>query len=774
MIDFSNAVIVTFDNDVKSMVQKAATMLADEIFRRTGVNIETRNAPDPCRPSIVFRLTETLHVGDSAPATITPPIKDGEGYVLHIENGKENPPRVWVIGGRGRALLYGAGKLLRQFMTHSERGKLILPDQSSGEICSSSPRFPLRGHQLGYRSLPNTYDAWDVTKYEQYLRDMIIFGANCVELTPTLNPEEPPTEIMPVKPWEMTLRISALLDSYDTDLWLWIPNEDWSHSDPKNWDRMLRDRERLYAETPRINHVFAPGGDPGDMPVEILMDFMARNSDILRKYHPKAGMWLSPQGFSQTDLSWFYQYLQQNEPEWLTGVVYGPWICDTLVHCRQMVPTRYRFRRYPDITHCTRCQYPVPNWDAAYALTLCREPINPRPIAQAHIHNLYMNQAEGALCYSEGVNDDVNKFVWLERLWNPDTPVREIMLDYGRVFGGSRIAKEFSDGIQGLEDNWVGPLLNNPLPKQTFERWHGIWLSATNEDRSSNWRLQQLYFRSLCDVYVQNRLVMEKKQEKDALNILKNADTIGSETAVKRALSALSNAAQIAEMIQMRREIFDIGEALWKSIGMQMSVSLYHADGEERGAVLDTIDRPLSNRAWLEKRMQLALDFPTEGEKLAHLAQTVRWIDPGEGGYYDDLGDPENQPHLVKTLAWEDDPGCMQSAFEEFGGYNPEYRQSWNYQASTLYDTPLEMLYEGLDPNRGYLLRAIYHGRFHSSMRLFANDELLHEPIRGAAFPTALEFDIPRELTQGGELRLRWENAEGRGCQVAEVWLIKI
>jgi hypothetical protein len=44
--------------------------------------------------------------------------------------------------------------------------------------------------------------------------------------------------------------------------------------------------------------------------------------------------------------------------------------------------------------------------------------------------------------------------------------------------------------------------------------------------------------------------------------------------------------------------------------------------------------------------------------------------------------------------------------------------------------------------------------------------------------PRPLEFDIPAEATAAGELSLIWNRepglgGNGRGCQVAEVWLFK-
>jgi hypothetical protein len=52
-------------------------------------------------------------------------------------------------------------------------------------------------------------------------------------------------------------------------------------------------------------------------------------------------------------------------------------------------------------------------------------------------------------------------------------------------------------------------------------------------------------------------------------------------------------------------------------------------------------------------------------------------------------------------------------------------------------------------------------------------------PFIEKAFPVSpQEFDIPGKATERGELELSWfrepgQGGNGRGCQVAEVWLIK-
>ncbi len=45
-----------------------------------------------------------------------------------------------------------------------------------------APALPVRGHQLGYRLKSNTYDGWNGAQFEQYVRDLAVFGTNTIEL----------------------------------------------------------------------------------------------------------------------------------------------------------------------------------------------------------------------------------------------------------------------------------------------------------------------------------------------------------------------------------------------------------------------------------------------------------------------------------------------------------------------------------------------------------------------------------------------------------------
>src|ERR1044072_7723272 len=76
------------------------------------------------------------------------------------------------------------------------------------------------------------------------------------------------------------------------------------------------------------------------------------------------------------------------EPAWLRGVVYGPQTQTTVPQLGAVIPPPYQIRDYPDITHSRHCQYPVPDWDVAFALTEGREVSNPRPTQTANIFRL--------------------------------------------------------------------------------------------------------------------------------------------------------------------------------------------------------------------------------------------------------------------------------------------------------------------------------------------------------------------------------------------------
>jgi hypothetical protein len=89
------------------------------------------------------------------------------------------------------------------------------------------------------------------------------------------------------------------------------------------------------------------------------------------------------------------------------------------------------------------------------------------------------------------------------------------------------------------------------------------------------------------------------------------------------------------------------------------------------------------------------------------------------------------------------------------------------------------MHYEGLDASARYTVRVVYGGdNFRVRIRLDADGKEIHPLIAKPNPLRPVEFEIPQTATADGMLDLRWTRepglgGNGRGCQVAEVWLIR-
>jgi hypothetical protein len=532
---------------------------------------------------------------------------------------------------------------------------------------------------------------------------------------------------------------------------------------------------------PRLDAVFVPGGDPGHTQPKYMFALLEKQTQNLRRYHPKAQMWMSPQGFNQEWMEEFYGLMKQ-EPAWLSGVVFGPQIRVSYRELRERVPRKYPLRFYPDITHSIQSQYPVPDWDTVYALTEGREGPNPRPTTEAQIFRLNQNHGVGFLTYSEGCNDDVNKLLWSALGWDPQANVPDILREFGRYFIGDVYAEGIAQGILALERNWQGPLLTNANVYTVLEQFQELERTVTPQVLL-NWRFQQLLYRAYYDAYNRSRLIYENALENEAVAKLADARRLGSLTAMGEAEAVLERAVTRPVSQAWRARVFELAEALYQSIRAQLSVPRYKAIAVGRGANLDSIDVPFNDRPWLTYRFVEIRKLASEAERLKAIEEIVNWTNPGPGGFYDDLGNLAHQPHLVRGLPYDQDPDFLATSLVGFadGGRFSQvpWRFSWKNHAQSMFDAPLEMRYRDLDPTAQYKLRVVYAGERAMGIRLVADEKYEIHPLLQQEFPPKpMEFDIPPEATQDGELRLTWRKppglgGSGRGCQVAEVWLIR-
>ena len=760
----AQAAIVTDNTSWTVPEQKAAAWLHDEIVARTGMNVPVvdHSAFTPSSGVTAFLVGRAGHHAliDALRPSLSLP---AEGFHLEMMTSVGNP-YVICAGADNRGTLYAVGKCLRKMNYASAR--LIVPSLNE----ESSPQNTIRGHQLGYRETNNTIDKWDVPQFEQYFRDLLIFGINSVELIPPRSPSNPAQGPLMVRtPWDMNLQLCSLCNEYDLKVWMWLPAEV-DLTNPTLRAQLLADRTALFAACSRIDAVFVPGGDPGSNTAANLVSYCQDLATALRSYHPNAEMWISNQKFSFADRDWFYNYLQTVQPTWFNGLVYGPSSPDLLANTRAQVPAQYGVRHYPDITHCVRSQYPVPEWDHAYALTEGREPINPRPVAEAHICTVFDDYIDGAVTYSDGVHDDVNKAIWSARLWDRNASVWETLEDYNRYFFSNEFGEGLVTDILNLEGNWVGSVRTNSGIDTTLANWQAMEAVASAGTLANNWRFQEGLFRACYDAYVRARRIEAASLEQTAYNQLAQARSVGANTAINNALATLASQDGSGVGAALRARIMELGEDLNTTIGMQMSVPLYGASGSERGAVLDFLDEYLNNRIWLENELNAILGLGNETDKLAGITRLIGWEMGGPDGFYEDLGNGAEgkEPHLIHAKTWEEDPGDLLTVADAFD-WNKylSARLSWRQAAATDV-VPLEMNFDGLDPAADYTVKTTYG--YGANFSLDADGVRIHNGFNMLDPPRQYEYAIPQGLTADGKLTLSWQMA-GTSVGVGEVWL---
>ena len=752
ILDLSQANIIISPQIKTPLQETAGNILVEEIEKRTKLQLPI-NTDGNSKTNIALVLAS-----EQESFGLKVPIREGqdipelkkEGYrILHEVEGDKNT--LWIIGADERGILYGIGKLLRT--AKMSEGRITL---AANTDFSEAPEYALRGHQFGYRNTANSWDAWTVEQFDQHFREQILFGANSFENIPFQEPTSSPH--FKVDPQIMEVELSKICQKYDANYWVWTPAPH-DLAIENAHEEGLAEQEAFYARCPRLDAVFVPGGDPGENHPSLLIPYLKDLHGILKKYHPQAGIWVSLQGFNKEKVDYFFKYLEENKPDWLKGLVYGPSSPPIKLE-REMLPKKYMHRFYPDITHTVRCHYPVENWDQAYALTLGREPINPQPLMYTKLFNRDSPYTDGFITYSDGSHDDVNKVLWSQLGWDSQKDPKTIIQEYTQFFFGPGVAKEAATGIFALEENWDGPILENKTIKETLALWKKLEESQPN--LANNWRWQQLILRAYYDAYIQDRLAYEKSLEAEAYDILANANTIGAEEAMNRAMQHLKKADTDKVSQDLKEKVFEYGEKLYQSIGAQTSVEKYGARSAERGAILDFIDHPLNNRWWLGDEFKKIETLKTEKEKLARLDFIRNYEFPGEGSFYDNISSADARHVTSKTddaidFLWENDGLSRKRLSTQLFQFTPTLE------------------YRDLDPGSNYLIRVSGYGE----ALLRANGERLKPTKYEKGFEEFKEFPLPKDLIKDGHLKISFDKPDEehlnwrKQSRVTDVWLIK-
>lgn len=760
-LDLTSASIVVPAGEGREAERLAADVLREEIARRTGLQWPVVTGW-PSRGAAIGIAVASTSAWEGVPAVA------GRAEGFRLTTGvREGRPAIRIAGNDARGMLFGVGRLLRAVSWG--RGAVTAPD---GLDVATAPRYAIRGHQLGYRAHSNTYDGWDEAHYDQYVRDLVLLGANAIENIPFQDPRASP--LMPLPREAMNRRVSAICAKYGVQYWLWTP-ADFDLRDPDRRTAALASLGALFADLPRLDAIFLPGGDPGDNAASLVVPYLEDIATRLRARHPAARVWLSLQHFDAAEVDYLFDWINREQPGWLGGLVAGP-ASYPVGEIRRRLDGRYQVRDYPDITHTVRSQYPVPWWDPAFALTLGREPVNPRPAFYAKVHDVVAPHTDGFISYSDGVNDDVNKAVWTLKAWNPEAGVREMLQEYTRLFFGAAVADRAADGLLALERNWDGPLASNTGVDATLALWRELEAEAPH--LADNWRWQMPLMRAYYDAYTRHRLLYETRLENEALDALAAAPRHGAAEAMDRAAGILARAARENCCPAWRQRIEDLCDALFRSIRMQTSIPKHAASGAERGAVLDFVDHPLNNRWWLEDQFADVRRLGNDDERLRRLATLARWSRPGDGSFYDDVGDVGNSPRVVRGTAPLDDESRDGDPIPHFTweGGPSRTRLSW----LTSLRWPKAMVYAGLDPRASYVVKLnVIRPSAPGDVRLRVDGQPVPVTRPARVRGDLVEFAVPPALVRDGRITLTFDEIDEsrvnwrQYSRLAEAWVIR-
>ncbi len=769
---------------------RAVDIFAQEIRLRTGIELLRSPIPMPGRSNAVIlseaRFLQACSRQDRALARLDAPGAEGFRLFFDREGGALS---LYAVGRDARGTFYAMGKLLRSMRLTQGR----IEADALFEGLSSTPRYPLRGHQLAYRDKQNTLPCWTEREFDRYIRDLALFGANAIELLPPRTDDNLYSRKMRRDPFELMVNLEKIVHGYGMDVWLWYPNMGENYQDPKVLEAELAERERVFSALSSIEGMLVPAGDPGELAPEELFPVTEKCVKILHKVHPNCKVFLAPQSFAPQP-GWYDAFYAQvaKQPAWLYGVCFAPWEQQTIEEMQNRLPDVYkgRIRHYPDITHNFGCQFALPHWDNAFAVIEGRECDNTRPLAMKAIHNRHAPYTIGSITYSEGIHDDVNKFVWGQQDWDDAQAAEDSVREYVRLFIDPSLEDELTRAFMALEENWdcEAPIAENDAVDRTYALWTDIDASASDATRG-NYRYQLGLMRALADYYIRHKQMYDDRLEAQCREVLARAGELTADAAMRRANAILNRGVDEPWDPHLRHRLQRLADSLHENCGIKLTSGRHGGQRWGRGAWMDMIDTPLNDSQYLKLTMKRIRRLETEAGKCAAIEAMLRRSDPGEGGVYVNMGDAKSREMIHKAHAWEDDPGMLRTAFtgidagmlaavhDDTGTYRERpVPRAWLSRAITYYETPLTVTVPGLDPSARYRLRIAYAGyREGAQIRLTApGGDVLHERIDFNGNEPYCECCVPPSAYADGTLTLTWQAyGQAGGASVNELFVLR-
>ncbi|MFH1741160.1 MAG: DUF4838 domain-containing protein [bacterium] len=838
---FDNVTVVIGDSATEGD-RHSAELLTKQLNETSNVRTSIlADAPTPDPPENVLvvylgvperhsRLAELCQSRRVKPLDTLDPGHEG----FHLESWTEDGcTDVLAVGVDQSGVLYAAGELLRRQIIYHE-DCIELPTKVR---IRTAPAFRLRGSEIqqgGTMREMTGARGWTQVDQRRVFEDLALAGANALpgdydyvkSLGMLTMMGGNPSGGMGVEEWRATEPIGRVN--------ITCP------SHPEARKQILKNWRDSVKNLPDYDYCRFHSADPGsclcwrcDPYGKTYIHILEEMSKILLEYNPDIKIIATNQELCNAGDQAILDYLNEKPQDWFYGICYGPgsnamaWtsarrpehrmdlfeypgfgsLDGYLRYIHHQLPPQQHIVMFTDVTHWVRSQYGLvmnhcppdrnghvaPHWtypeyhmhpDPALFRFYNRRTFFARPKHYRRVFRETMRYGEGDVVYSEGHHDHFNRWMWMRLLWSPHAELDDLVIEYCRFYFGPEAAPLMAQALYQSETNLQAPLATN----DGIDHYYLLVREAgwkIPEWRMENDYLWRMHMQKAClDKYIQLRmrgqLDRQKKIEKWCVRALASD---GLEDAIEKSLALLEEDIETVEMKRLLAEAGRLGEESDRIFGVRQ-ICYFNTD----------ID--LIGLGWTERQLKRAKAAdPDKARDLIHLI--AHYDDPGEGGFYDNLGEWEEglDPNLVN--GWKYSP-----RHSPLGLANTN-RLCQNSMAGTAEEERgVALEYHGLDPNAQYrarftLVRALHLPRFdglqpQTAQSIYADDILLAKdfelPEREA---DQFEFDVPREATRDGSLTIQfqksegvgeldrperevWKNTGGWGTLCSEAWLIKM
>jgi hypothetical protein len=494
--------------------RRAAALLVAEVQRRTGLEV-------PSGAAAAGRIALLVGTADSSAALRAfraDHPETGElgpdGY--HIATQPDQEQRLFVLGQSPSGVVAGVGRLLRTL--HYAAGELTIPALS----LSAAPRLPVRGIYFATHFY-NFYHVAPLAEVDQVIEEFALWGGNSLCVWFDMHHFTSLSDPQAQAHLERLQHFAATAHGVGMQFGLtFIANEAYAGSPaalrpkpspgsygvelcpsiPAGLELIGKWQAEVLDAFPRVDFIWAWPYDQGGCACERCTPwgangFLVAAEQLARLFHervPAGKVWLSTwlldfMAGNSGEYAGLFRYIGEKQPEWFQGILagtHGDTIPAPLLERPQ--PERYPLTWFPEIS-----MWGMEPWGGYGA--------NPLPTLCTRLRERLGAQTQGGWPYSEGIYEDLNKFLWCQFYVSPERATDDILADYASYYLSPAAA---ADGVRlfhlleqtHLHTNWRAPRLG--VAEEAWALAQSLDGRLPGWARSS-WRWRLIYIRAALD-----------------------------------------------------------------------------------------------------------------------------------------------------------------------------------------------------------------------------------------------------------------------------------